>query len=311
MSNNKKLLTIAIPNYNGGENLKSAILSCANLTLSREDYEILVVDNCSTDNSTEIVKRLEQEFENIRLVANSKNIGRIGNWNKCLEEIESEYVLFLFSNEKIYKDNNIEELLEILMKNKCGVAISPFVKEKGHEKSIEGNMVNEICIQKAKDFCVDKIASFELPFAPIQKNIYSMKIIKDNKLRFLEEYDLNGDQYFSFNVAFNSKNILLNNVPQIIWTFNDKRFHSKVTINKVITDDLKLIKKIECDYNLNINYSNILAIAITRVIYNKEWNNKDRNYAFITIFNESNGIKIKTMYHLIKKIIKKLLRYIK
>ena len=39
-------LTIAIPNYNGGENLKRAIISCRNITIPIQEYEIIVVDNC-------------------------------------------------------------------------------------------------------------------------------------------------------------------------------------------------------------------------------------------------------------------------
>ena len=48
-------LTIAIPNYNGGENLKRAIISCQNIRIPIQEYEIIVVDNCSTDNSRDIV----------------------------------------------------------------------------------------------------------------------------------------------------------------------------------------------------------------------------------------------------------------
>ena len=52
-------LTIAIPNYNGGENLKRAIISCQNITIPIQEYEIIVVDNCSTDNSRNIVNELK------------------------------------------------------------------------------------------------------------------------------------------------------------------------------------------------------------------------------------------------------------
>ena len=56
-------LTIAIPNYNGGKNLKRAIISCQNITIPIQEYEIIVVDNCSTDNSLNIVNELKNEFK--------------------------------------------------------------------------------------------------------------------------------------------------------------------------------------------------------------------------------------------------------
>ena len=45
MSINMTKLTIAIPNYNGGNNLRRAIESCRNIKSSKKNYEILVVDN--------------------------------------------------------------------------------------------------------------------------------------------------------------------------------------------------------------------------------------------------------------------------
>ena len=79
-------LTIAIPNYNGGENLKRCIESCQTIQIPENDYEILIVDNKSTDNSIDIVNEMKKKFANIRLVQNEKNIGRIHNWNGSIEK---------------------------------------------------------------------------------------------------------------------------------------------------------------------------------------------------------------------------------
>ena len=49
-------LTIAIPTFNGGINLERAINSCKNIQLGPDEYEILVVDNCSTDESISNIK---------------------------------------------------------------------------------------------------------------------------------------------------------------------------------------------------------------------------------------------------------------
>ena len=93
-------LTIAIPNYNGGENLKRCIESCQTIQIPENDYEILIVDNKSTDNSIDIVNEMKKKFANIRLVQNEKNIGRIQNWNVSIEKAQSRYLIFLFSNKR-------------------------------------------------------------------------------------------------------------------------------------------------------------------------------------------------------------------
>ena len=91
-------LTIAIPNYNGGENLERAIESCRNINIPTNDYEILIIDNCSTDNSINIINKLKDEFSNIVLVENKENVGRIQNWNVCIENAKGKFLIFLFSN---------------------------------------------------------------------------------------------------------------------------------------------------------------------------------------------------------------------
>ena len=77
-------LSIVIPNYNGGENLKRSIESCKTIQITEDNYEILIVDNKSTDNSVNIVTEMKKKIPNIRLIENEKNLGRIQNWNVCI-----------------------------------------------------------------------------------------------------------------------------------------------------------------------------------------------------------------------------------
>ncbi len=103
---------IAIPAYNAEEFIARTLRSCVNQTLKSA---ILVVDNCSTDNTREIVKEFQEQYDNIQLVVNEWNLGRVGNWNRCLElfnESESEYIKFLFTGDTI-KPNCIEEVEKV------------------------------------------------------------------------------------------------------------------------------------------------------------------------------------------------------
>ena len=70
-------LTIAIPNFNGGEKLKKAVTSCKLIKMPQNEFDILVVDNKSTDNSFEIIDELKKEFPNLRVIKNQENVGRI------------------------------------------------------------------------------------------------------------------------------------------------------------------------------------------------------------------------------------------
>jgi glycosyltransferase involved in cell wall biosynthesis len=50
------------------------IKSCKNLDLNENELEILVVDNCSTDNSVEVIKELQKTIKNLKLVENETNV---------------------------------------------------------------------------------------------------------------------------------------------------------------------------------------------------------------------------------------------
>ena len=74
-------VSVCIPVYNGSDYIADTIQSVLEQTY--KDFHILVCDNCSTDNTEEIVRN----FRDPRLTytQNPKNLGLIGNANRCLE----------------------------------------------------------------------------------------------------------------------------------------------------------------------------------------------------------------------------------
>ena len=289
----RPLLTVAIPNYNGGENLERAIKSCKYVNLSKEDFEILVVDNQSTDDSVERVKRLREEFPNIRLVVNDKNYGRIGNWNRCLDLAKGKYLIYLFSNDEIYKKNKIENTLSLMEKNNIALSIQPFRKIGKDKEFISRNIFKEVKFINSMEFIISHLNKFSFPFAPIQSNIYNLDIINKNGIRFHPKYDLNGDQLFSIEVAIKKDSILFYPAEQIIWKFSKNRFHSKVSISKVIQDDFLLLEHLInlLDLKNTLNPHSVICYAFLRILRNKEWNNSGKTVAIKTVFDKMLSLK--------------------
>ena len=63
-------LTIGIPTYNGAFNFKDLIESIQLLGLKQEEYEILIVDNASTDDTVQVVEELQKNLPNLRFYQN-------------------------------------------------------------------------------------------------------------------------------------------------------------------------------------------------------------------------------------------------
>jgi glycosyltransferase involved in cell wall biosynthesis len=107
------LLTIGIPTYNSGSQLNEVLTSVNLLGLDQSEYEILIVDNCSTDNTEEVVALAAEHFKNMRYIRNVTNIGRIPNWNEVISMAAGEFLLIMNSNDR-FVEFEMGRYLELL-----------------------------------------------------------------------------------------------------------------------------------------------------------------------------------------------------
>lgn len=93
-------LSIIILSYNSKKVTEQCLMSLLK-SLRTEmafDYEIIVVDNASTDGSQEVIKKYESRFKSLKLIKNRKNVGFSKANNQALKDSKGEYVLFLNSD---------------------------------------------------------------------------------------------------------------------------------------------------------------------------------------------------------------------
>lgn len=83
-------VSVIILNYNGAQRLKQCLRSVLNQTY--RNYEVIVIDNASTDESVELVKR---EFPMVRLIVNDRNLGYAEGNNVGIRNTDSEYMAIL------------------------------------------------------------------------------------------------------------------------------------------------------------------------------------------------------------------------
>jgi glycosyltransferase involved in cell wall biosynthesis len=109
MAGEEPLLTIAIPTFDSAHFLPDAIASIMRQGL--DDYEILIVDNASEDNTEEVVR----SFENspIRYIRNPSNLGSRENGNRCLANSRGRYIKFLCADD-VLLDGVLRKQLNVL-----------------------------------------------------------------------------------------------------------------------------------------------------------------------------------------------------
>ncbi len=100
-NNNCPLVTIAIPTYNRADGyLKEAIQSALDQTYP--NLEIIVSDNCSTDDTESIVKSFSNRH--LKYIKHENNIGASNNFNYCLKKARGEFFLLLHDDDRIDAD---------------------------------------------------------------------------------------------------------------------------------------------------------------------------------------------------------------
>lgn len=102
-------VSVCIPVYNGAAYIAEAIESV--LAQSYEDFHLIVCDNCSTDNTEEIVRSYKDS--RLTYVRNAENLGLVGNANRCLELSDGEYVC-IFHHDDVMLPDNLERKVHLL-----------------------------------------------------------------------------------------------------------------------------------------------------------------------------------------------------
>lgn len=91
-------VSVCIPVYNAADYIRQAIDSV--LVQNFRDYEIVIVDNSSTDATVSVIEdATKRAAGNVRFYRNDRNIGLVANLNKCLEYARGDYIKFLCADD--------------------------------------------------------------------------------------------------------------------------------------------------------------------------------------------------------------------
>lgn len=97
-------LSICIPTYNRAEHLVSCLHSiCLNKSRSKIDFQVCVSDNCSTDETEEVVRRAQESLD-IKYQKNLSNLGRVRNYLNVVEMADGEFVWLLGDDDLLMPD---------------------------------------------------------------------------------------------------------------------------------------------------------------------------------------------------------------
>lgn len=116
----KKELTIIMPCYNSSQYIEKNLNSILSQTYN--DFNIILIDDKSTDNTLEIIKKYKNNSKNIIIIENDKNRGAGYCRNEALKLCDTKYVTFIDSDDYINKDY-LDKMISLLKKQNADVIV--------------------------------------------------------------------------------------------------------------------------------------------------------------------------------------------
>ncbi len=110
------LVSVITPVYNAEKVIEETIESVFNQTY--KDMEMIIVDDCSKDNSVEIIKRCGEIYPKIVYYLQPRNMGAGAARNKALELAKGQYVAFLDADD-LWLSEKTEKQLNLMSEKKC------------------------------------------------------------------------------------------------------------------------------------------------------------------------------------------------
>ena len=130
-------VSLVVVNYNGASILGQCLASLARANYPKDRYEIIVVDNASTDNSLDIVKK----FSGVNLIQNPSNMGYVGV-NSCMDTVKGKYV-FVLNNDMEMEKNCLKAMVSVFEKDDAiGVVAPKFVNYFSRDIESSGTWVS-------------------------------------------------------------------------------------------------------------------------------------------------------------------------
>lgn len=111
--------SVILPIYNSELYLKKTLESILNQTFV--DFELIAIDDCSTDSSYEILQRMSEMDKRIRIYKNTKNLGVAKTRNRGIELAKGKYIALIDSDD-VWAPKKLEIQIEFMQQEGCSLS---------------------------------------------------------------------------------------------------------------------------------------------------------------------------------------------
>ena len=262
-------VSMIIPIYNAQDILETTINSVINQTIGFENIELILVDDKSSDRSSEIIQKYSTKYSNIKGIFLKNNSGGASTpRNKGIESSTADYIMFMDSDDEILNDY-CEVLYNAVIKHDCDI-VHCNNASKLNDKIYIPKSIDEINDDEKIIDGDEKLFLKHVAWA----NIYKASLIKDNNITFPNtNYD---DGVFSINCLVKTSKPVVNlfNYPGYIYLIENETsitHCANIELLDGFIDGYKLcndsIKDVSSDFKeiLNASFINMVLFILFKL----------------------------------------------
>ena len=169
------LVSIIMPSWNTERFIADSIKSVIAQTYT--NWELLIVDDCSDDNSEEVI--LSFEDTRIRYIKNEKNMGAALTRNHGLSEAKGEWIAFLDSDD-IWTPDKLQHQIDFMVSNGYSFSYTDYEKIDEESNPLGIYVTGPKKVNKAKMYCYDYIGQLTMMYSAKEYGLIQIKDIKKN-----------------------------------------------------------------------------------------------------------------------------------
>ena len=257
-------VSVIIPNYNHAPYLKQRIDTVLDQTF--QDFELIILDDCSTDNSKEVIELYAENPKISHIIFNSTNSGSpFLQWEKGINLAKGKYI-WIAESDDWCEPSLLETLVDGMRKDdECVISYCQmhYITENNNIKwQSRHHCLSEMIESKAffQDYLAVKVSIFNASMA-----IFKREKFKDISLEFTK-YKFSGDHMFWIEIARHGKTHISGKV------LNYFRKHDKDVSGKAYKSGLNFVEALNI---INWMYKEKL---IDDTIYTKSFKNQYKQY---------------------------------
>ena len=303
--------SIIVPAFNAEKNIKTTILSLSNQTYDEKDFEIVVVNDGSTDDTLSIANELKRKLSNLIVI--DKPNGGVSSARNCgIKKASGEYLLFVDADDTI-SQNALAAINEFLKQNKDIRILTYNIMYSNGTCHWRKEYLKKTGVYDSETFCFANLTTINI----------CVKKEENPEFKFNEKYAIHEDEEFSARIVSKYKKFgfvaeatyfyrndnsesVMNTRLNPFYSFDSayeiyiqllgirRSEHSKPTryIQSLIMNDLSWKLRGNCLYSLNEEKRLVQQVKIEKLLKNID-NDIILNHPNIDLFHKQYFLKLK------------------